>query len=130
MCTYNENIVAKGGLEVFFCCPECNTRDKLKDSFIQHGLDYHPDSREDLLRFMSGDLTENDDFQDEKLAEDIQDLDDIYMKEEVVDLQFDTHAPNNNETIESQDTTEEVNIKDEYKDSIKHDLKYLYSKNE
>ena len=74
---------------LFFCCPECNTRDKLKDAFIQHGLDCHPDSKEDLLRFMSQDLTENGLFQDEKLTENVQDLDDISMKEELDDLPFD-----------------------------------------
>ena len=34
---------------LYFCCPECDVKDQFKDSFIQHALENHPNSRENFL---------------------------------------------------------------------------------
>ena len=33
-----------------FCCPECDTKDKSRESFIQHALENHPRAIEYLLK--------------------------------------------------------------------------------
>ena len=45
---------------LFFCCPECNVRDNIRNSFIQHGLECHPKSRQDLVRFIKTEFLEYD----------------------------------------------------------------------
>ena len=45
---------------LFFCCPECNLRDNIRNSFIQHGLECHPKSREDLVRFIETEFLEHE----------------------------------------------------------------------
>ena len=34
---------------LYFCCPECDTKDQSKELFLKHALDKHPDSREILI---------------------------------------------------------------------------------
>ena len=34
---------------LYFCCPECNVKDKSKDFFIKHALDHHPKAKDILL---------------------------------------------------------------------------------
>ena len=33
---------------LYFCCPECNVKDKSKDFFIRHALDHHPKAKDIL----------------------------------------------------------------------------------
>ena len=35
---------------LYFCCPECDTKNKSKDSFLEHALNQHPSSKETLLK--------------------------------------------------------------------------------
>jgi len=31
---------------LYFCCPECNVKDKSRDFFIQHALEHHPKAKD------------------------------------------------------------------------------------
>ena len=35
---------------LYYCCPECDTKDQSKEVFIKHALDNHPNSRECIVR--------------------------------------------------------------------------------
>ena len=37
---------------LYFCCPECDHKCKCRNSFIEHGLNRHPNCKETLLKFM------------------------------------------------------------------------------
>ena len=37
---------------LFFCCPECNFKERSKENFIQHALSHHPNSIDGLAHFM------------------------------------------------------------------------------
>ena len=34
---------------LYFCCPECNLKDRSKDLFLKHALEEHPNSKECVL---------------------------------------------------------------------------------
>ena len=31
---------------LFYCCPECNVKDKSRDEFVKHALDQHPHAKD------------------------------------------------------------------------------------
>ena len=36
---------------LYFCCPECDVRNRTKEEFFQHAFEHHPKSKVCLLRF-------------------------------------------------------------------------------
>ena len=52
---------------LFYCCPECDTKDKDFNAFIQHAMDFHPES-EKYLKSETGpnsfDIKEDDLYSD------------------------------------------------------------------
>ena len=37
---------------LFFCCPECDFKERSRENFIQHALSHHPNSIDGLAHFM------------------------------------------------------------------------------
>ena len=44
----NPWIVSEVEQFLFFCCPECDVKDRSKESFIQHALSHHPNAKKGL----------------------------------------------------------------------------------
>ena len=59
---------------LYYCCPECDVKDKFQDSFIQHALANHPDSRENFSGSVKTEMSEDEKCEDslflEALSED------------------------------------------------------------
>ena len=36
---------------IYYCCPECDTRNKSEDSFLKHALGVHPEAQKYLQKF-------------------------------------------------------------------------------
>ena len=49
---------------LYYCCPECDTKDQSKEVFIKHALDNHPNSREYVVRA----AIKNEEYEDEDIG--------------------------------------------------------------
>ena len=49
----NPWIVSEVEQFLFFCCPECDVKDRSKENFIQHALSHHPSAKDGLINFIT-----------------------------------------------------------------------------
>ena len=48
---------------LFYCCPECNVKDKSRDEFVKHALNHHPDAKDQFSNLIFK-LDPSEDFND------------------------------------------------------------------
>ena len=95
---------------LYFCCPECEEKEKSKELFLKHALHEHPNAKDFLMNNSNINPVKVEVFKDENVNQD---------ESTVSDVQNEDCFLIKNEMIENEDEDEIMNLNQNYDESLK-----------
>ena len=104
---------------LYFCCPECNVKDKSKDFFIKHALQHHPKAKDILEK--------NSEFKDiiENVDSNVNHFSSDTNNEE--NLEAGSHDSNFEKYLKDEVKIESINVKKHEEIEFYEENKVIYS---